>query len=135
MLTVPPIGEGVHDQDQVLVVSSSPLAILSAFSSSPAWSLPTSIENLVPVIDIWLYAMYMFTFICASSVSEGLRLANQSHTSWSSASASGIGELVVVVLGWPEATVRRIRQTIAKGFSILLETRKALEENNFDLYF
>merc|ERR1712183_517300 len=47
MLTVPPIGEGVHDQDQVLVVSSSapPLAILSALSSSPAWSLPTSIEN------------------------------------------------------------------------------------------
>merc|ERR1712203_67964 len=31
MLTVPPIGEGVHDQDQVLVFSSSPLAILSTF--------------------------------------------------------------------------------------------------------
>merc|ERR1712241_1174589 len=99
MLTVPPIEEGVQDQDQVLVVSSSPSGILSALSSSPACSSPTFMENLVPVIDIWLYAMYMFTFIAASSVSEGWRLANQSHTSWRSASGSGTGELVVVVLG------------------------------------
>merc|ERR1739842_146249 len=61
MLTVPPIGEGVHDQDQVFAVSSSPpSAILSAPSSSATWSSPTFMENLVPVIDIWLYAMYMF---------------------------------------------------------------------------
>merc|ERR1711953_1084242 len=121
MLTVPPIEEGVQDQDQVFVVSSSPpSAILSALSSSPACSLPTSMENIVPVIDIWLYAIYMFTFIAASLVPSVARPSSQSHTSWRSAPASGIGELVVVVLGEPELRVRRDRRE-SKSFGIFSE--------------